>query len=312
MLFLKKPNRTPSSATSIRYPYLVALRPRQWTKNLIIFAAPLFAFEHSIETLLGSALAFVLFCCVSSSFYLINDLVDVNADRQHPVKRNRPIASGSVPIPTAIALAMLLLLGSLTIAWRYDIGLGTAMTCYAGLQVLYNWRLKRLVILDIIAIAIGFVLRSYAGAAATNVILSSWFMVCTAMLALFLGIEKRKAELRMAEAKGTKTRAVLQRYSLNLLGRMESMVTTGAVLTYATWSSGPQVNGATTPWMQVTLPFVLYGVFRYQLLSEAQSSEMTERPEDVLLSDLPLKLTLIGWVMTAAMVLLLKHEGWID
>jgi 4-hydroxybenzoate polyprenyltransferase len=319
MLFLKKrshkPPTTAGSELEIKHPYWIALRPRQWTKNLVIFAAPLFAFEHTWHAAWSSILAFGLFCATSSSFYLINDLVDVKSDRQHPVKRYRPIAAGLVPVPIAIAIAALLLLGSLAIAWLFDAGVIMTMASYVLLQAAYNWKLKRIVILDILAIATGFVLRAYAGAAATNVTLSSWFLVCTAMLALFLGIEKRKAELRLVEAKGTATRSVLQRYSLTLLERMEGMVTTGAVFAYAIWSSGPQVNGATTPWMQLTLPFVLYGVFRYQLLSDGRSlgrGDLSERPEEVLLTDWPLQMTLVCWVLTTVGVLLLKHEGWIN
>lgn len=312
-----------SSGTTItrsKNPYLTALRPRQWTKNLIVFAAPLFAFSINLQTLLGGLLAFALFCSASSSFYLINDIADVEADRQHPVKCNRPIAAGLISIPVAIAMAVTLLGGSLLIAWLSDPGLGAALTAYATLQVAYNLRLKRTVILDIVAIAVGFVLRAYGGAAATNITLSAWFLLCTAMLALFLGIEKRKAELRLAEIKGGTTRAVLRRYSLPLLTRMESTVTTGAILTYTIWSSGPQVNGASTPWMMLTLPFVLYGVFRYQLLSDpqeiarrsdasAEKGGRTERPEEILLTDLPILLTVVGWVATALSILTLKHYG---
>lgn len=318
------PENTPSTAvTRVKNPYLKALRPRQWTKNLIVFAAPLFSFSISIETLLGSLLAFALFCCASSSFYLINDIADVEADRQHPVKCKRPIAAGLISIPVAVAMAATLLLGSLTIAWLKDVGLGMAVTCYAVLQVAYNLKLKRTVILDVVAIATGFVLRAYAGAAATDIVLSSWFLLCTAMLALFLGIEKRKAELRLAELKGGTTRAVLRRYSLPLLTRMESTVTTGAIITYAIWSSGPQVNGASTPWMLLTLPFVLYGIFRYQLLSDPQEisrrsdlgSEKggkTERPEEILLTDLPILLTVLSWVVLTLVILTLKHQNFIQ
>ncbi|HEY9906870.1 MAG TPA: decaprenyl-phosphate phosphoribosyltransferase [Thermosynechococcaceae cyanobacterium] len=301
-------------------PYLAALRPRQWTKNFIVFAAPLFSFNLSVPTLLGSLFAFGLFCCTSSSFYLINDLADVESDRQHPVKCKRPIASGLVSVPLAVLLAAVLLGGSLLLAWLFDKGLGFAVTCYALLQVAYNLKLKRTVILDVVAIATGFVLRAYGGAVATNVVLSSWFLLCTGMLALFLGIEKRKAEIRLAELKGGTTRAVLSRYSQALLGRMENTVTTGAVLTYAIWSSGPNVNGATTSWMMLTSPFVLYGIFRYQLLSDPQEiarrtdldSEKggrTERPEEILLTDRPILLTVVGWVLTTVVILTLKRQG---
>lgn len=301
-------------------PYLATLRPRQWTKNLIVFAAPLFAFNLSVQALLGSLLAFGLFCCTSSSFYLINDLADVESDRKHPVKCKRPIAAGLISVPLAMAMAVVLLGGSLSTAWFFDRGLGAAITCYALLQVAYNLKLKRTVILDVLAIATGFVLRAYGGAAATNVVLSSWFLLCTGMLALFLGIEKRKAEIRLAEFKGGSTRAVLSRYSSDLLSRMENTVTTGAVMTYAIWSSGPSVNGATTAWMLLTLPLVLYGIFRYQLLSDPQEiarrtdlgkekGGRTERPEEILLTDRPILLTVLTWVLTTLTILTLKHQG---
>lgn len=301
--------------------HLKALRPKQWTKNLVVFAAPLFAFEISAKSLLGGLLAFCLFCAASSSFYLLNDIFDVKSDRQHPVKCKRPIASGAVAIPTAIAIAATLLTIALVIGWWNSPGLGLAILSYALLQVAYNLRLKHTVILDVIAISSGFILRAFAGAAATGIVLSSWFLLCTAMLALFLGIEKRKAELRLSELKGSKSRVVLYRYSLPLLSRMESVVTNGTIITYALWSSGPLVRGASTAWMMLTLPFVLYGVFRYQLLSDPQeisrrSNEgegggQTERPEEVLLGDKPLLLTVLAWIATTFSILFLKRYGYI-
>lgn len=308
----------------MKSPYLAALRPRQWTKNLIVFAAPLFGFSINLESILGSLLAFVLFCAASSSFYLINDIADVEADRMHPVKCKRPIASGKVSIREAIVMAVLFLGGAVVVGWWRSPWLGIIIMLYALLQVAYNLKLKRTVILDVVAIATGFVLRAAAGGAATNIQLSSWFLLCTAMLALFLGVEKRKAELRLIKINGGKTRAVLRRYSLGLLSRMENIVTNGAVLTYAIWSSGPQVSGASTPWMMLTLPFVMYGIFRYQLLSDPEEIERrikpgddielggkSERPEEVLLKDLPILLTVIGWIITSFGILWLKNQGFI-
>lgn len=308
-------NQTPD----LIWAHFKALRPRQWTKNLIVFAAPLFAFAISANVLLGSLLAFTLFCCTSSSFYLLNDIIDVESDRRHPVKCKRPIAAGLVAVPTAVAIAATLLTTALILGWWRSPGLGLAILSYALLQIVYNLRLKRTVILDVVTISIGFVLRAYGGAAATGISLSPWFLLCTAMLALFLGIEKRKAELRLSEIKGKKSRAVLQRYSLPLLSRMESVVTNGTILTYALWSSGPIVSGASTPWMMLTLPFVLYGIFRYQLLSDpeeiarqnagVEEGGQTERPEEVLLGDRPLLLTVLTWVTTTFSILFLKSQG---
>ena len=302
--------------------YLAALRPRQWTKNLIVFAAPLFAFHINLPSFRDSLLAFVLFCCTSSSFYLFNDIADVESDRQHPIKCNRPIAAGKISIPVAIAIAVVLLAIAVILGWLQSPSLGVTLIGYALLQTAYNLQLKHTVILDIIAIATGFILRAYGGAAATGIVISPWFLVCTAMLALFLAVEKRKAELRLSKIRGSKTRSVLKCYSLPLLLRMESTVTTGTVLTYALWSSGPQINGdeASTPWMLLTLPFVLYGIFRYQLLSDPreiarrnitslEKGGQTERPEEILLKDLPILFTVISWVLTIFMILFLKHQG---
>lgn len=300
--------------------HIKALRPRQWTKNLIVFAAPVFAFDVSSTSISGSILAFCLFCAAASSFYLLNDIFDVKSDRQHPVKCKRPIASGMVAIPTAIAMAAILLTLALAIGWWDSPSLGLTILSYALLQVAYNLRLKHTVILDVIAIATGFILRACAGAAATGIMLSAWFLLCTAMLALFLGIEKRKAELRLSDIKGKKSRVVLHRYTLPLLSRMESVVTNGTILSYALWSAGPIVNGASTSWMMLTLPFVLYGIFRYQLLSDPQeiarsSTEeqggQTERPDEVLLKDKPILSTVLGWIATTVTILLLKKHGFI-
>jgi decaprenyl-phosphate phosphoribosyltransferase len=301
--------------------YIHELRVRQWTKNLIVFAAPLFAFELTPQILSGSLLAFSLFCCASSSFYLINDIIDVESDRLHPVKCQRPIAAGSIGIFEAIIVAVMLLGGASIVGYWKSFGLGTAILGYALLQVAYNLKLKHKIIVDVLAIATGFVLRAWGGAAATGIVLSHWFILCTAMLALFLGIEKRKAELRLSEIKGRKSRAVLHRYSLPLLIRMESVVTNGTIIFYTIWSSGPTFKGASTPWMMLTIPFVLYGIFRYQLLSdpeeiarinpELELGGKTERPEEMLIGDRLLLLTAIGWILTVLAVQSFYKLQWI-
>ena len=311
------------SISQTKFPHLAALRPRQWTKNLLIFASPLFAFSINWQSFFGSLLAFILFCCASSAFYLLNDIADVQSDRRHPLKCKRPIAAGLVSIPAALTMSAVLLGSSLVIGWLRSPALGATLIGYAVLQVAYNLKLKRIPILDIVAIATGFVLRAYSGAAATNIILSPWFVICTAMLALFLAIEKRKAELRLEQIRGGKLRSVLKRYSLPLLSRMENTVTTGTFVTYALWSSGPYVQGASTSWMLLTLPYVLYGIFRYQLLSDPEEitrnlniglekGGWSERPEEILLKDLPILLTVCVWAVTIFVILYLKEQGLIS
>ena len=323
------PPKQPLAKTAVsptKFPDLAAvaaLRPRQWTKNLVVFAAPLFAFSINWQSFLGSSLAFVLFCCASSAFYLLNDIADVQSDRRHPVKCKRPIAAGLVSIPAALGMAAVLLGSALSIGWLRSPALGATLIGYAIVQVAYNLKLKRTPILDIVAIATGFILRACAGAAATGIFLSPWFLLCTAMLALFLGIEKRKAELRLLPIRGGNTRAVLRCYSIPLLIRMESLVTTGAIMSYLLWSSGPILKGASTSWMMLTFPFVLYGIFRYQLLSDPKEKVhesdagfnpggRTERPEEILLTDRPMLLTVLLWVVTIFVILWLKHQGLIE
>lgn len=299
--------------------YILALRPRQWTKNLIVFAAPLFSFQLEILTLFQSLLACLLFCGISSCFYLLNDAADVESDRRHPTKCKRPIAAGLVSVSEALFMAGVLLIGTILIGYRHSPFLGTTLLAYAILQTAYNLKLKHTVILDIVAIATGFVLRAYAGATATGITLSAWFLLCTAMLALFLGIEKRKAELRMIQLSGGNTRRVLRHYSLPLLSRMESTVVTGAIMGYALWSSGPVTQGASTSWMMLTLPFVVYGIFRYQFLSDPDEiarrangtdhGGKSERPEEILLADRPMLFAVSGWILAVTVILFLHDKG---
>lgn len=300
--------------------HLEAMRPRQWTKNLIIFAAPLFGFSISLKSLQDSVIAFSLFCFISSSFYLLNDVLDYESDRTHSTKRNRPIASGRVSVHAAIVMAITLLSISLMMAWTKNMALGTIMTLYAIVQVAYNLKLKHVVILDVCTIAFGFVLRAYAGASANQIWLSSWFVICTAMLALFLAIEKRKAELRMSQISGKKTRKVLQDYSTGLLNRMESVVSTATLMFYTLWSSGPHMGGASTSSMLLTVPFVIYGIFRYQMISEPKenldfsdhSVYKSERPDEVLLRDSSILFTVLCWALTCFIILYLKSNNWIQ
>jgi len=300
--------------------HIEAMRPRQWTKNFIVFAAPLFAFNLSTISLQNSLIAFFVFCFTSSSFYLINDVMDYESDRKHATKCKRPIAAGKVSVPTAIIMSLSLLSLSLFVAWTKDSSLGLIITLYAIIQVAYNLKLKHVAILDVCTIAFGFVLRAYAGAAANQISLSSWFVICTAMLALFLAIEKRKAELRMSQLSGKKTRKVLQEYSINLLSRMENIVTSATLMSYTLWSAGPHMRGASTSYMLFTLPFVVYGIFRYQMISEPKEnldpsvlqSERSERPDEILLKDPSILFTVIGWAVSCTTILYLKSNNWIQ
>lgn len=273
-----------------------ALRPHHWVKNVVVVVAPLFALVFDAGALLRVGWAFVAFSLTASAFYLINDVRDIEADRQHPVKQNRPIAAGLVPVPVALVTAILLLavglLGSYWVApWLF-----VAIGAYAFLQGGYNLGLKEQPILDIMVIAGGFVLRALGGAAAAGVPVSGWFVLCIGLLAFFLGIEKRKAELR-ALGEEEDTRSVLEIYSLSWLRRMESVVTASALMAYALWT----LEGADTPWMLATLPFVGYAIFRYQYLSENGHGET---PEETLLRDPYVLTSALLWGAVSLAILL--------
>ncbi len=290
---------------------LSACRPRQWTKNLLVFAAPLFAFRFDAAVWLPAAGALVAFCLISSAIYLLNDCLDVEADRAHPSKCHRAIAAGLVTVPAALTMAVLLAVLSLSMAAWITPALAGVVLFYGLIQVGYCLLLKQKALLDLFCIASGFLLRALAGAVAAALPTSPWFLLTVGLLALFLAIEKRKAELRVSLGRGVITRKVLERYSLQLLLRLESLVATSAFISYALWAAGPSLGGAPTSWMLLTVPFALAGIFRYQLLSDPEELERrrdcdversSEKPEDILLGDLGIQLTLLGWLITTALI----------
>ena len=295
-------------------PLVAACRPRQWTKNLLVFAAPLFAFRFEADVWLPAGGALVAFCLISSAIYLLNDCLDVAVDRAHPSKRNRPIAAELVSVPAALTTAAALAVVSLSFAAWVAPALAGVVLLYGLIQVGYCLQLKRMPLLDLFCIASGFLLRAIAGAVAAMLPPSPWFLLTVGLLALFLAIEKRKVELRVAKERGVIRRKVLDRYSLQLLLRLESTVATSAFISYALWAAGPALRGATTSWMLLTVPFVLVGIFRYQLLSDPEEAERrqqsapersSEKPEEILLGDQGIQLTLAGWLVTTVVIGLL-------
>ena len=288
-----------------------ACRPRQWTKNLLVFAAPLFAFTVNADIWLAASGSLVAFCLISSSIYLLNDSLDVEADKLHPLKRYRPIAAGQVSVPLALTTSALLAVISLTLAAAISAPLVGVILAYGSIQVGYCLHLKREPLLDLFCIAAGFLLRAMAGGVAAGLALSPWFLLTVGLLALFLAVEKRKAELQIALGRGVITRQVLERYSLPLLLRLEGLVSTSAFMSYSLWAAGPDLKGSSTSWMLLTVPFVLVGIFRYQLLSDPEEAERrrashpdrtSEKPEELLLGDRGIKLTLLGWLITTAVI----------
>ena len=301
-------------------PLLLACRPRQWVKNILVYASAFFSFQPSGSIWIASTNALVSFCLISSSVYLLNDVFDRELDRAHPSKCRRPIASGALPVPIALFAAASLACLSLVIAMITTSALAWVIAGYALIQIAYCLGLKHQPLLDLFCITSGFLLRALAGLVSTTLSASPWFILTIGLLALFLAVEKRKAELRISQDRGVVTRQVLLRYSLPLLQRLESLVASNAFMAYALWSSGPTLRGASTSWMLLTVPFVIAGIFRYQLLSDPEETERRcarypdrscEKPEEILLGDRGIQLTLFGWLTTTIVVGMAHRVGWL-
>ncbi len=280
-------------------------RPKQWTKNLLVFSAPLFSFSYKSDLWISSFFTFIAFCFVSSSVYLINDVLDVESDRKHHRKKKRAIASGLISKKKAISFSLILLLICYLISFNLNNNIVLIITIYLIIQLSYCIKLKKKPILDIFCISAGFLLRAIAGGLSAKLEISPWFLLSVTLLALFLTIEKRKAELRISIKNEVATREVLKYYTINLLTRYENIVASGSFVSYSLWAAGPTLSGAPTSWMLLTVPFVLLGIFRYQFLSEViiQNNEnlpiiKSENPEDILLEDKGIKLIIFSWLLS--------------
>ena len=243
----------------------VAMRPHEWIKNVLVFAGVLFSGKvDDVGALATATLAFIAFCAISSAGYLINDINDVELDRAHPNKRNRPIAAGELAEQTAVSMAVALTIGALALAFatvNWQVGLMVAG--YGAAQLAYSFGLKQIVIVDVMTIAGLFILRVVAGAEAVDAHASEWLILCTGMLACFLGFTKRRQEAVSELHQGTESRPVLEHYSLPFLDQMVAMVTAGTVLTYSIYTVDSPLIGNE---MMYTIPPVVYGLFRYLYL----------------------------------------------
>ena len=278
------------------------LRPRQWPKNLIAFAPALFAGDlFKVIVIERVSICFVALCFVSGAVYIFNDILDREADRKHPTKRLRPLAAGLVSVNTAMTIAIIALLLSFLLAYITRPALTLVFCAYLLLQIAYTFKLKKRIILDVFCIASGFVLRALAGGAAAHVPLSAWFLLCTSLGALFLALEKRRQELRALGVDAAGHRAVLGKYSIDLLDRMEAVIVPSLVTAYAFYSFQSQYG----QWMMITVPMVLYGILRYQVLSVRETT--TGSPEEVLLKDRPIQNTIIFWIFACVAVV----YGWL-
>jgi 4-hydroxybenzoate polyprenyltransferase len=281
------------------YAVLVALRPLDWVKNLFVLAPLLFGAQLDHADALVSAFAAVIaFCAVSSAGYLVNDLLDVEFDRRHPVKRHRPIASGALPVPAAIIVAVVLAGVGIGAAAAVGLDVMGVVAGYGLLTVAYSTLLKHLVILDVMAIAGCFLLRVIGGAVAVDVPASEWLLFCTGMLALFLGFTKRRQEAVREDREDGTTRAVLEHYPLPFLDQMVSLVTAGALLSYGIYAiDSPLVGGR----MLATTPIVLYGLFRYLYLIYAREDQRDAA--GLVTSDRGIQGALVAWAVAVAILL---------
>ena len=290
----------PSRRSPVRAA-LVALRPRQWLKNLLLFAGIIFAAQLGDPSRwLRAVAAFVVYCAASSAAYLVNDLRDGAADRLHPVKRRRPIARGELRPPVAVALAAVLGGGAVLIAASLSLASLACLLGFAALQGAYTLRLKHVVLIDVLVIATLFVIRAAAGAIAVDVRISPWLLVCTGLLALFLALGKRRAELVLVGADRTPGRPVLEGYSIELVDQLLAAVAGATIVGYALYT----MTGRDSYALVATVPFVVFGLFRYlQLLHRHDGAG--EEPENVLLGDGPILVTVATWAALCAAILVL-------
>ena len=288
---------------SVALNLLISLRPGQWTKNLFVFAGLLFGRRLLDPAAAGLAItACVVFCGLSGAVYLVNDVADRERDAYHPVKAQRPIASGALAPSTALIVAGILAAVCLVVAFQLKLQFGLVAAGYLALQLLYSGPLKHIVIIDVLTIAIGFVLRAAAGAVAVRVEISHWLLVCTILLALFIALAKRRHEIVLLAEGATGHRPILGEYSPYLLDQMIGVVTASTLISYIfyTISVETQVKFG-TPWLGLTIPFPLYGIFRYLYL--VHQREGGGSPADLLLTDRPLLACVALWALAVALII---------
>jgi 4-hydroxybenzoate polyprenyltransferase len=276
------------------------MRPRQWTKNLVVFAAIIFSGKLSEwRMLLVVTGAFVAFCLVASALYALNDVLDAERDRQHPIKCTRPVASGRLSPAFALVVAALLGVAGLAVSYLLGLPFLGVVSGYVVVQLAYGFWLKHVHIVDMLVIATGFVLRAVAGAVVISVVVSPWLVLCTGLLALFLAAAKRRHEVVLLGEQGSTHRPVLSEYSAELLDSFMVTLSAATITSYALYTFFETLGPAYS--MMLTIPFVIYGVLRYQFL--VLRKEGGGSPEDVLLGDRPIMVAIILWIASAALVI---------
>lgn len=283
---------------------IISMRPKQWTKNIFIFAALVFDLKLFNLALLGKTVAaFALFCLLSGTVYLINDLADIERDRLHPTKRNRPLPAGRLPLSWAIGAVIILPAISLPLSFYLDPAFGLIALSYLLLHVAYSFALKNVVILDVMTVAAGFVLRVAAGAVVAQAErFSPWLYVCTTLLALFIALGRRREELILLEDNANQHRKILEEYSPSFIDEMLTVVTAATIIAYSLYTFSAE-NLPANKSMMLTIPFVIYGLLRYLYLIHQKN--MGGSPEEIVLKDIPLLVSILLWGVTAVIILYL-------
>jgi len=283
---------------------IISMRPKQWTKNIFLFAALVFDLKLFNPVPLGKTIAaFALFCLLSSTVYLINDLADIERDRLHPTKRNRPLPAGRLPLSWAYWAAIILPAISLPLSFYLDLAFGLIALSYLLLQVAYSFGLKNVVIIDVMSVAAGFVLRVAAGAVVAQAErFSPWLYVCTTLLALFIALGRRREELILLADNANQHRKILEEYSPAFIDEMLTVVTAAAIIAYSLYTFSAE-NLPANKSMMLTIPFVIYGLLRYLYLIHQKN--MGGSPEEIVLKDIPLLVNNLLWGLTAVIILYL-------
>ncbi|MEN3337108.1 MAG: hypothetical protein V7647_784 [Acidobacteriota bacterium] len=304
--------RVSAPARAVVLNLVRSLRPAQWTKNLIVFAALMFGQRlQDVHSVLFACGAFAVFCVLSGVVYLVNDVADRDTDRRHPIKQHRPIASGALPVPVALTAAALLGALALGAAFWLRPAFGVIGAAYLALLAFYSGPLKHVVIIDVLTIAVGFVLRAAAGAVVINVPISHWLLFLTILLALFLALSKRRHELVLLADGATSHRRILEEYTPYLLDQMIAVVTASTLVAYAIYTVSPEtVEKFHTQMLGLTLPFPLYGIFRYLYL--VHQKEGGGSPAEMLLNDRPLLLCVALWAATAGLIIYGPNVAFLD
>ncbi len=284
---------------------IIALRPKQWTKNVLVFAGAIFAEDLFVPHIIQNSLfAFLIFCLISSSTYLINDVMDREKDALHPRKKFRPIASGKVPISTAIIIAIILIIFCIFSGFKLNPKYGIIITAYFLTTLLYSLFLKRIVILDVMIVASGFMFRAIGGAFAIDEQVSSWLIICTIFLALFFALNKRRAEFLALGDNAGAVRKTLLGYDQKFLDQMITTATASCVMAYALYTlDSATVEKFGTRNLIITLPFVIYGLFRYLYLSYHHN--MGETPELTIIKDKPILLCILLYAISVILIIYL-------